>query len=97
MSEHTPGPLEVSTENGGVTYIKDTTGRYLGIVSNLADGINNDARKVEQLANAQLWATAPKLLESLKELLPLWQSGIDEPWVRRAKDAIAKATEPSKC
>lgn len=30
-----------------------------------------------------------ELLASLKELLPMWQSGIDEPWIRRAKAAIA--------
>ena len=31
------------------------------------------------------------LLQSLKELLPAWESGIEEPWITRARDAIAKA------
>jgi hypothetical protein len=42
-------------------------------------------------ANARLIAAAPDLLASLKELMPLWSSGIDEPWVQRARAAIAKA------
>lgn len=43
-------------------------------------------------ADAHLIAAAPDLLEALQELLPLWSSGIDEPWVQRAHEAIAKAT-----
>lgn len=40
----------------------------------------------------RLFAAAPELLAALQELLPMWASGIDEPWVKRARDAIAKAT-----
>lgn len=43
-------------------------------------------------ANARLIAAAPDLLAALSELLPLWENGIEEPWIIRARAAIAKAT-----
>lgn len=45
----------------------------------------------EELDNARLIAAAPDLLAALKDLLPMWGSGIAEPWVIRARAAIAKA------
>ena len=47
----------------------------------------------ESEANARLMAAAPDLLAALKDLLPMWESGIKEPWVEAARAAIAKATE----
>lgn len=40
----------------------------------------------------RLFAAAPDLLAALSELLPLWENGIEEPWIIRARAAIAKAT-----
>jgi len=34
---------------------------------------------------------APDLLASLKELMPMWECGIKEAWVERARAAINKA------
>jgi hypothetical protein len=51
----------------------------------------NEHKQNNELS-ACLISAAPDLLASLQELLPMWSSGIDEPWVQRAKDAIAKAT-----
>ena len=46
---------------------------------------------IDNPADARLISAAPDLLASLKELLPMWESGIQEPWVIRAKAVIAKA------
>ena len=54
---------------------------------------NGELMVARQEANARLIAAAPELLEALQELLPLWSSGIDEPLVKKARAALAKATE----
>ena len=47
--------------------------------------------QTELQANARLLKAAPKLLDALKKLLPMWESGIDEPWVYEARAAIREA------
>jgi hypothetical protein len=42
-------------------------------------------------ALSQLRSSTSELLETLKELLPMWESGINEPWVEAARAAIRKA------
>lgn len=37
------------------------------------------------------YEAAPELYLALKELLPMWESGIEEPWVKRARRAIGLA------
>ena len=41
---------------------------------------------------AQLMAAAPALLQCVKDLVPIWESGIDEPWVAGAR-ALVKRLE----
>lgn len=92
----TPGPWFVRTRKQGEKVVdcfvaaKDVQGfpydaEIMGD-DEYRDGIER------KLADANLIAAAPDLLTSLQELLPMWLSGIDEPWVRRARAAIAKAT-----
>ena len=39
----------------------------------------------------RLKADRDALLAALKQLLPMWKSGIEEPWIKQARAAIAKA------
>lgn len=34
-----------------------------------------------------------EVVEALEALLPMWKSGIDEPWVRKAEAVLARAKE----
>ena len=87
MTTHTPGPWRIGTPptNG-----EQTIGTLQGLmVAVVTTGVGF----TETQANARLIAAAPELLLAVQELLSLWGSGIDEPCVRRAKAAIAKATK----
>lgn len=80
---HTPAPWFASSNSAGddgysVAY------PYTDIHGIICYGIKNKF-------NANLIAAAPELLEALESLLPMWSSGIDEPWVKKARQAIAKA------
>ncbi len=83
MSKHTPGPWKPTYESDPYRLVDHTDGREIAAVS----GVDNENRD----ANARLIAAAPDLLEALKGLLPMWESGVSEPWVEAAKAAIAKA------
>lgn len=41
--------------------------------------------------DGHLIAAALDLLEAIEGLIPMWESGIDEPWVSKAREAIKKA------
>jgi hypothetical protein len=70
MSKHTPGPWSVDAVPGLPVYINagDDGLRPVADINGLEDGINNDARREEQMANAALIAAAPDLLEACKGL-----------------------------
>jgi hypothetical protein len=72
MSEarHTPGPWSVDAVPGLPVYVNagDDGLRPIAEINALEDGIDNDARHEERLANAVLIAAAPNLLEACKGL-----------------------------
>lgn len=92
MSKHTPGPwaatpcLDVGRYGPPWTIRVD---KQTVVASLIGAALHRGAETAE--ANARLIAAAPDLLAALKELLPMWESGIREPWVERARAAIAKA------
>lgn len=53
--------------------------------------ILNVAQRIENWKDAYVMAAAPDLLQALKDLLPMWESGIEAPWIEAARLAIAKA------
>lgn len=93
--KHTPGPWSIYHSKFGPEVRTDDVNADQRIaVCHYATTLRADCEDMESgehEANARLIAAAPDLLASLKELIPLWSSGIDEPWVKRAKEAIAKA------
>jgi hypothetical protein len=90
MSAHTPGPWKLTEQSTTCIYIRADVdakrGRRLCCVY-----LGTDADKPQALADAQLIAAAPDLLEALRELSS-WQYEQDK-YVRIARAAIAKATE----
>jgi hypothetical protein len=82
-NKFTPGPW----------YVEETNPEEYDI--NTGDGGENIAfvsiEPQARAANALLIAAAPELLEALQGLLPMWESGIEEPWVKKARAAIKKA------
>lgn len=103
-NKHTPGPWEVVVNYGDLTVrsanARDTQdATYLEIVSEVG-GLRTGLQCLdwsEELANARLIAAAPELLDLVREL---WSdvrdnSEEDEPYGRRVRDVIAKATGDS--
>ena len=43
------------------------------------------------IESCSIHAAAPDLLAALKDVMPMWESGISEPWVLAARAAIARA------
>lgn len=99
---HTPGPWSLDLKNidmdlsGHVSVDAPNHGALAQVVWLMADDKSLGRNSPMCEANARLIAAAPDLLASLQELLPMWSSGIEEPWVQRARDAIAKATGSPK-
>lgn len=89
QTTHTPGPWSLRMTgwqtNPAAIYSPRRPGAVACIPARTSVPLD------EQSANARLIAAAPDLLAALEELLPMWSSGIDEPWVERARNAIAKA------
>ena len=84
-TKHTPGPwhYELHLPRGSADgYFRITASSGWVIADLPDDGTDNDARLI---------AAAPDMLAALKDLLPMWESGIDEPWVKAARAAITKA------
>lgn len=77
MNKHTPGPWKIDN-GGGTTYIEDATDISICRVS-----ANN------QIANAQLIAAAPDLLEALEKAVN--RQGFTNDELIDARKAIAKA------
>ena len=87
-SKHTPGPWMVADDC--VRVITMPTADDYQIAHCDAGAFSPDYE--ECAANATLIAAAPDLLAALEGLLPMWESGIKEPWIEAARAAIAKAT-----
>ena len=73
MTKYTPGPWRVPTENG--CYVSAENGYQI---------CSLDPRHNRRI-DADLIAAAPELLQSVKDLLPILESGIKEPWVLKAQ------------
>ena len=95
MSKHTNGPWEVVRTDAGIIVRTESVKKTRAGASRYAAIGGFDRSDPEQLAealaNARLIAAAPELLEALRDLLE--QTGLDEWWAEKARDAIAKATE----
>lgn len=100
MTKHTPGPLQLG-RRGLSPAVRDADGRLIAELpyhaSSRADYVLID----EAIANAELFAAAPELLEALREVLELCAVGdVDEStealgWgkaIQAANAAIARAT-----
>jgi len=81
MSEHTPGPWIIDSDDGDI--IEVVSGDYF-----IAD-VHRLEPKDEWRANARLIAAAPELLEALEELVDLYE--YEDNVSRDARAAIAKA------
>lgn len=79
---HTPGPWIVYGAPGNVWAPFDQ--------KNVANAYIADRDRETQSANARLIAEAPAMLAALRNLLPLWSSGIDEPWVSDARAILSR-------
>lgn len=97
--KHSAGPWRAFTEKDGkVTIISPD--RYVGEVHDWSHkdvapqySAENDALRAESVANAQLIASAPELLEALMELFDLLPESTTKSWVK-ARAAVTKATTP---
>lgn len=91
MNKHTPGPW-YANQSGLIYAVSDDADESILICD--VEGMDPDYpnRAWQPVANARLIAAAPDLLAALEEMLPMWSSGIEEPWVLRARAAIARAT-----
>ncbi len=97
--EYTKGKLDVSThaDNNDVVVRSQK-----GIIANCSCDTSDLVSPEERVANAQLFASAPELLEALKDLVEIvenlmgcsfWEhSKDDDELLKEAKAAIKKAT-----
>lgn len=88
----TPGPWEV--EDNGHFYDINAGRGTVGNVCSSASWYDNDMhRGPVAIANAQLIAAAPELLEALQNMVEAYQheASIDNPALLSARAAIAKA------
>ena len=97
MSKHTPAPWQYAFEGGTVAFIVEADGTTIAKISTT----ENSTAHRSLPSNARLIASAPELLEALKDLLrdldtvdsyalnetilPIWED------IDRAKAIIAKA------
>ena len=67
MSKHTPGPLKANACHNGFINIETATGNANGVGNVLGAALKTDRQTKEEVAaNAQLWATAPRMLAALR-------------------------------
>lgn len=105
MSKHTPGPWRLGRNNHAVV-CDSTDGTHCSESEINYYGGALVCESVKSEANARLIAQAPRLLESLKAVLPYiesvcdcgpdgegWQSGELMCLIAECNDAIAAATE----
>jgi hypothetical protein len=112
---HTPGPWHVdcrsSNERPGIS---NPDGTFSIVVIAFKDEPEDDSgvwgkTRQQELANAQLMASAPRLLDALEALVAeyedrmaqfgsdyLWQKHEDQEVLTEAKAAIAEATQTTK-
>ncbi len=96
MNKHTPGPWDFPKEQSAIRYtVNDMHNRHVAMVSCYCA---KQGDEVENLANAQLIAAAPDMLEALKSLVSFTER-TTEGWTEadleildQAQTAIAKAT-----
>ena len=93
----TPGPWEVE-DNGYFYDINAVRGTVGNVCSSASWFDNGEHRGTVAMANAQLIAAAPELLEALQNMVEAYQheASIDNPALLSARAAIAKALGESK-
>ena len=100
-TKHTPGPWDVWISDSGeiieiqLEATKINEQPFVVVCWSGFDQCDVTSLK-EQAANAKFIVKAcnshDDLLAALKDLLPMWENGIEEPWVEAARAAIKKAT-----
>ncbi len=89
--KHTQGQWEVDKQSGGVTYIRANKD-CLATIHTAYDGKNNTQKEMESESNANLIASAPEMLEMLKESsFILGEHQIEEASRDKLINLIAKA------
>ena len=102
----TKGPAHAADQRTWHDVIRVFGGRSVQIAQVSTDGQRNDsdtnkanASLIAEAFNtlhetgytpAELARAVRELTASIKELLPVWQSGIEEPWIERAEAILAK-------
>lgn len=94
--KYTPGPWEFSDMSGLTMDDKPYASAHVGANQEIVAILGDDYEKRDTvLANAQLIAAAPKLLEALEEMLAemqVWESELGEhPAATKARAVLAKA------
>ena len=90
--KHTQGQWEVDKQSGGVTYIRANKD-CLATIHTAYDGKNNTQKEMESESNANLIASAPEMLEMLKDLaMVLWEYRIEE----TRRDALAELIDKAE-
>ena len=95
MSKYTPGPWKVEQDGKRMLCIRASNGRKPANI-NGDIGYKKDGNDIEIKANARLIASAPELLEVLKELLIYCRGNMTnqlERLVKQGEQAISKAEE----
>jgi len=91
---HTPGPWFSPDRLHGTRYVEARIDR--GMLQEVA-ACGPTEKPEQQEANARLIAAAPELLETLKNMLDVWEHGGLKPYpIAKARAAIAKATGAKK-
>lgn len=89
--KHTPGPWEFSDMSGLTMDDKPYASAHVGANQEIVAILGDDYEKRDTvLANAQLIAAAPELLEALEEIMPYIAHDKCVPW-EKAQKAIDKA------
>ena len=64
-----------------------TQNAVAGVIGNEDSGLS-DAAMITHCVNS-----FPRLVAALESLLPVWENGCKEPWVKEAQEALAAAKE----
>lgn len=92
MSKHTPGPWTISHEDKRIDILANKRGGTYDRVTFVGRANPHPAKDAQALADARLIATAPEMLEVLKQIQKYPRDCFDDPeFCRKIDDAIAKA------